>query len=103
MTSESLIYIIPIYLILVLGVSLAATQKRIALSKAILISLFFTPLMGLIALLRTSRKVTVTHYNAQDQCAGCHHTDQPEPEVCESCELIGELHKRLSVNRKYSI
>ena len=100
MERDSLIYIISAYLTLVSGAASAATQRRIAFYKALVIGLFFTPLTGMIVLLRTSKKVTVTHYNIQDQCAGYHHWEQHEP---EGCEFIGNLRKRLSVNRRYSI
>ncbi len=103
MATESLIYIISGYLILVLGVVIAASRRRITLFKAFMISFFFTPVTGIIALIRTSRKVVVTHYFTQNRCTNCPHGEQPKPEVCEDCEFFGNLHKRLSVNRRYSI
>ena len=103
METDSLICIIPAYLILVLGVALAASQRRITFYKSLLISIFLTPVMGMIVLLRTPGKVMITHYNTQDECADCPHREHRNPEVCEGCEFVGNLRKRLSVNRRYFI
>lgn len=98
-----LTFIIPVYLILVLGVVLAASHRRIAIFKAFLISFFLTPIAGVVALCRVSRKVMVTYYNPIDRCADCPFAGDPEPDVCESCEFIGKLREKLSVNKRYSV
>jgi uncharacterized paraquat-inducible protein A len=103
MTTNSLIYFVPVYLFLVLGVVLVASHRRIALFKAFLISFFFTPVIGIVALCRVSKKVVVTYYNPINKCAHCPYVDDPEQEVCERCEFMGQLREKLSVNRRYSV
>ena len=103
MEVSSLFYIIMVYLILVLAVVGAASRRRINLFKAFIISILFTPVIGVVALYRASRKVIVTHYNPLNPCSGCPNHDEVLPETCEGCQFIEKLTDKLSIKRKYSI
>ncbi len=69
-----------------------------------MISFFFTPVMGVVALCHTSRKVIVTHYYPINQCPACPYLDEPKkPEICENCMFMEELAKQLSIKEKYLV
>ncbi|MBE0650429.1 MAG: hypothetical protein IH595_06280 [Bacteroidales bacterium] len=103
MTTHTLLNFATAYLIFILGVVLAASKRRIALFKAFLISFFLTPVAGIVALRKVSRKVMVTYYNPQNPCLKCPYSGEVRPEFCDECEFIGELHEKLSVKKRFSV
>ena len=103
MEGSSVFYFFAVYLLLVLVVVGAASRRRINLFKAFIISVLFTPVIGLVALFRASRKVIVTHYNPLNPCSGCPNLNEIVPETCEGCEFIEKLTDKLSIKRKYLI
>lgn len=103
MEIKLLTYLSTAYLVLVLGVVLAAIHRRINLFKTFIISLLFTPISGIIVLCSVPKKIVVTYYNPLNPCAICPYGSEPEPEVCENCELIQKSSEKLSIKKRYWI
>ncbi len=103
MTTHSLFFFFTVYLALVMAVVLGALHRRIPLIKVFLISFFLTPISGLLALFRASRKVVVTYYNPLNRCPDCPAQKSPEPEICRECEFLDNLRRELTVKRRFFI
>ena len=80
-----IIYFIAVYLILTLAVTAFAMDKRISLASAFTFSFFMTPLIGLLAVIKSEKKVKITHYATRYSCPRCNAKFSSETEYCPSC------------------
>ncbi len=80
-----LIYFIALYLIGVLLVTIVATGKRISIGNAFTVSFFMTPIIGLLAVFQSEKKVKITRYVSHYSCPRCNAKFNSEVEYCPSC------------------
>ena len=79
-----MIYFI-IYLFFSFAVSLISLSKRVSFVEIIFISLFLTPVMGLIIVLRTENNILTHHYTTTNICSSCGDNNQENESVCTHC------------------
>ncbi len=80
-----IIYFIAFYLVITLIVTAFATGKRISFANAFTYSFFMTPFVGLLAVLKSEKKVKITHYVTRYSCPRCNAKFTSETEYCPSC------------------
>jgi hypothetical protein len=84
------------YFCCALTVSLFSFGKRISYLNALTISIFLTPISGLIAVLKSDRFLRVSHYITRYQCPQCK-MEFTEPHIvcphCEEKKLQIDLHQ----------
>ncbi len=79
-----MIYLIT-YLTLALAVSFFSLGKRISYLNVFFISLFFTPVIGLIIVLKTENNILTHHYITKLKCTSCDNEMTVNTKECPVC------------------
>jgi predicted RNA-binding Zn-ribbon protein involved in translation (DUF1610 family) len=79
-----MIYFI-IYILLAFAVALASLTKRIGFAQSLFISLFLTPVFGLIIVLKSKNNILMHHYKMNHSCSECGKQGIQAQNVCSSC------------------
>ncbi len=80
-----MVYYVIGYIIAAVLVSALAIDRRISVGEAFTISFFLTPVIGLFAILRTDKKIKITHYINTYHCPRCHAEFKSNGEYCPNC------------------
>ena len=79
-----MIYLIA-YLLLALVVSVLSVNKRISYYEIFFISLFLTPVMGLITVLKADNNIITHHYTTSNTCSSCGNDGHENDKLCSNC------------------
>ncbi len=79
-----MIYIIT-YLTLALIVAFISLQKRISFEASLLVSIFATPIVGLIIVLKASDIIKTYRYTMFRTCPACGNKNSPKSTTCSKC------------------
>jgi len=79
-----MIYFI-IYIVLALLVALVSLTKRIGFAESVFISLFLTPVVGLIIVLKAKNNILTRHYKMKHTCSECGNQGVQEHNICSHC------------------
>jgi rRNA maturation protein Nop10 len=79
-----MIYFI-IYILLAFTVALASLTKRIGFAESLFISLFSTPVFGLIIVLKSKDNIITRHFTMKHTCSECGNQGIQEQKVCSIC------------------
>ncbi len=71
-------------------VALFAFGRRISFAGAFFTSVFLSPLVGIIAILKTDKNIRVKHYTTRYVCPKCNIEYTEEKENCSFCLEMGE-------------
>lgn len=71
-------------------VSLLALRRRISITGAFLVSLFMSPIIGLITILKSQRNIIIKHYNTRYICPECNTEQSSKDHVCGLCDEMGK-------------
>jgi len=74
-----------IYIVLALLVALVSLTKRISFAESVFISLFLTPIVGLIIILKTKNNILTRHYTMKHTCSECGNKGIQEQNICSHC------------------
>ncbi len=83
--SVMIIYFVLAYLLLSFIVTTFAIERRISLGSAFTVSFFLTPVLGLLAILKSDKKVKITHYYTKYYCPSCHSEFTSGGDYCPVC------------------
>ncbi|MCF8348614.1 MAG: hypothetical protein K9G61_07355 [Bacteroidales bacterium] len=92
---NSIVIIVIAYLLVVLATSLLSTGRRISFVSALAISLFFTPLIGLIAVLSTDHILRKSRISTHYYCPVCKREYPGHQDFCPTC-LTESKHIKLT-------
>ncbi len=84
-----IVYFIVAYLIFTFLVTALAVNRRISMGNAFTLSFFLTPLLGLLAILKTDKTIKITHYATKYHCPRCQAEFNTHKEYCPSCLAEG--------------
>lgn len=79
-----MVYLV-IYVLLSLIISMLSFGKRINFIGALLISLFLTPIVGLISILKTDNNIITHHYTMTAICSSCNKQFEDSQKRCTDC------------------
>lgn len=71
-------------------VTLFATGRRISFTGAFVTSLLMSPIVGLITILKTERKISIKHYSTRYVCPVCNIEYTQEKNSCVFCKEMGK-------------
>jgi len=80
-----MVYFIVGYLLVAVLVSAFAVDRRISVGEAFTISFFLTPVMGLLAILKSGKKIKITHYINNYHCPRCNTEYKSDKDYCPYC------------------
>ncbi|HJN05006.1 MAG TPA: hypothetical protein QF480_00175 [Bacteroidales bacterium] len=83
-----------IYLLLSISVSLISLGKRISFIEIFYISLFLTPIVGFITVLKAENNILTRHYTMTYTCTSCENGVVDNEKICPNC---GEEMKVLNI------
>ena len=89
MNSNLLILIIVVYLVWVVALVYLSRDRDVGGPKILLISLFLTPIVGLLFFLGSSERKMNIYHVAQYQCRRCKYHFTEESEFCPNCASEG--------------
>ena len=75
------------YLLFSFAVSLISLSKRVSFIEIFFISLFLTPVMGLIIVLKTENNILTHHYTTTNICSSCGGDSRENESVCTHCGM----------------
>ena len=81
------------YFVLALLVTLLATGRRISFAGAFTINLVFTPIIGLLTILKSQKNIIIKHYRTRYVCPECHRELNNDDHYCELCNEMGKIVK----------
>jgi len=73
------------YLFLALLVAFVSLTKRIGFSESLFISIFLTPLLGLVIILKAKDNIQKYHYSMELTCTSCGNQSVQREKVCSHC------------------
>ena len=80
-----------------LGISVAiaflAMGRRISFAGALITSVFMSPFVGLIAILKSERNLTIKYYTTRYICPKCNFEYTEDNEHCGFCQEMGRTVK----------
>ncbi len=79
-----MVYLI-IYLLLSLFVSFISFGKRISFIEIFYISVFLTPIVGLITVLKAENNILIRHYTMTYTCTSCEKGVVENEKTCPNC------------------
>jgi len=89
--------IILTYIGLSILVAAFASGRRISFAGAFFTSVFMSPLVGIIAILKSERNMMVKHYTTRYVCPKCNFEYTEDKEHCDFCYEMGKTVKLESV------
>ncbi len=78
------------YFLFVVIVALASLNKRIGFVKSMLISIFLTPFVGLLVVLKTHSNIVLRRYIKTQACADCGNEISINEKTCKQCGYKAE-------------
>ncbi len=75
--------LILIYIILLLPVALIGSERQIGLMRSVIIGLLVTPVIGLVLVLFSPKKLQISHYKILNKCSEC--GNDSEKCYCKKC------------------
>ncbi len=84
-----IIYFILAYLVVTVFVTTLAADRRISFGTAFIVSLFLTPVLGLFTILKTDKKIIVSHYSNKYRCPRCQSVYTRYNKYCTQCLAEG--------------
>jgi len=81
------------YLMISVMVTMFAIGRRISFAGAFFTSIFMSPLLGLIAILKTDKIIRIKHYSTKYVCPKCNIEHNENLEYCSFCREMGKLSK----------
>jgi hypothetical protein len=85
--------IIITYLALSVLVTLFATGRRISFAGAFVTSVFLSPLVGLVAIIKSDKNIRVKFYATRYVCPNCNYEYTEEKTHCSFCGEMGNEEK----------
>lgn len=82
-----MVLLIVIYLLLAVGVAFLGQNRKIGFTQSFGLSLFLTPVVGLMIVAHSTKKITYFEY--QYHCPRCGYNFTEERSVCPYCEKAG--------------
>lgn len=83
-----MVYLIIIYLLLAVGVAFLGQNRKIGFVQSFVLSIFFTPIIGLALVARSDKKIT--YFEFQYHCPRCGYNFTEELEICPYCSKSGK-------------
>jgi len=80
-------YLIIFYFFLSLGVAFLGQGRKIGFPQSLVLSIFFTPIVGLFAVAHSDKKITYREF--QYHCTRCAYNYTEEHEFCPNCTKGG--------------
>lgn len=74
-----------IYLLLSISVSFISLGKRVGFIEIFYISLFLTPIVGLITVLKAENNILTRHYTMTHTCTSCENEVVENEKICPDC------------------
>jgi hypothetical protein len=74
-------------------VAFLAIGRRISFAGAFFTSVFMSPLVGLIAILKTDKNLKIKYYITRYSCPVCNYEYTEEKECCNFCKEMGNTVK----------
>ena len=78
------------YIVISVMVTLFAIGRRISFAGAFFTSVFLSPIVGLIAILKTDKNIVVSHYTTRYVCPECNIEYTEEKDHCSFCQEMGK-------------
>lgn len=83
-----MVYLIIIYLLLAVGVAFLGQNRKIGFVQSFVLSIFFTPIIGLALVAHSDKKIT--YFEFQYHCPNCAYNFTEELEICPYCSKSGK-------------
>lgn len=74
-----------------------AYGRRISFAGAFFTSVFMSPLVGIVAIIKSDKNMLVKHYSTRYVCPNCNFEYTEDKEHCDFCYEMGETVKLKSV------
>lgn len=74
-----------IYLLLSLAISFFSLNKRVGFVEILYISLFLTPIVGLVSVLKADNNIITRHYSSNNNCPSCGLGNSKSKNICSDC------------------
>ena len=85
--------IIITYFVLSVLVTFFAVGRRISFAGAFVTSVFLSPLVGLVAVLKSEKNIKVKYYATRYVCPKCNYEYTEEKTHCSLCGEMGKVEK----------
>lgn len=83
---ELTIYLILLYLVASILVSMEGVRHQIGGTYAFVLSLIVTPLIGIVIVCMSPRNANISHFVKRSDCKDCPYKEDSSDAVCEVCE-----------------
>lgn len=83
---ELTIYLILLYVVASILVSMEGVRHEIGGTNAFLLSIALTPIVGIIIVRLSPRSANVSHYVKRSDCKDCPYKEDQSDTACEVCE-----------------
>ncbi len=84
-----MVYFLIGYVIVAGLVSVLAAERRISVGEAFTISFLLTPVLGLLAIIKSGKKIKITHYVNTYHCPRCNAEFKSNNDFCPNCLAEG--------------
>lgn len=86
----TMVYLI-IYLLIVISISFFSLGKRVSFVEIFYISLFLTPIVGVITVLKAKNNIHTHHYTMTYTCRSCEKGVEENEKTCPECGKAMEV------------